>query len=126
MGVKGVDTGELLLTDVHVPADAKATLIRRLLDFGEERLSEMDAGGVRKSVLSISGPGVQCEPDVATATRLAAEANDALADVIANRPDRYGGFAHLAMQDPGAAADELERCVRDLGFSGAMINNHTL
>ncbi len=110
----------------NVPADAKATLIRRLLDFGEERLSEMDAGGVRKSVLSISGPGVQCEPDVATATRLAAEANDVLADVIANRPDRYGGFAHLAMQDPGAAADELERCVRVLGFSGVMINNHTL
>ncbi|MDT5337146.1 MAG: 2,3-dihydroxybenzoate decarboxylase [Mycobacterium sp.] len=110
----------------NVPDDAKTTLIRRLLDFGEERLSEMDAGGVRKSVLSISGPGVQCEPDVATATRRAAEANDALADVMAQRPDRYGGFAHLAMQDPGAAADELERCIRDLGFSGAMINNHTL
>ena len=86
----------------------------------------MDAGGVRKSVLSISGPGVQCEPGTATATRLAAEANDALADVMANRPDRYGGFAHLAMQNPGAAADELERCIRDLGFSGAMINNQTL
>ena len=25
------------------------------------------------------------------------------------RPDRYGGFAHLALQDPGAAADELAR-----------------
>jgi 2,3-dihydroxybenzoate decarboxylase len=110
----------------NVPDDAKTTLIRRLLDFGEERLSQMDAGGVRKSVLSISGPGVQCEPDVATATRRAAEANDALADVMAQRPDRYGGFAHLAMQDPSAAADELERCIRDLGFSGAMINNHTL
>ncbi|MDT5110271.1 MAG: 2,3-dihydroxybenzoate decarboxylase [Mycobacterium sp.] len=110
----------------HVPPDAKETLIRRLLDFDEERLSEMDTAGVSKSVLSISGPGVQCEPDVATATRLAAEANDALAEVVANRPDRYGGFAHLAMQDPGAAADELERCIRDLGLSGAMINNHTL
>jgi 2,3-dihydroxybenzoate decarboxylase len=110
----------------NVPAEAKATLIRRLLDFGDERLSEMDSAGVRKSVLSISGPGVQCEPDTATAKRLAAEANDSLADVIADRPDRYGGFAHLAMQDPAAAADELERCIRDLGFSGAMINNHTL
>jgi 2,3-dihydroxybenzoate decarboxylase len=110
----------------NVPPDARETLIRRLLDFGDERLSEMDAGSVRKSVLSISGPGVQCEPDTATATRLAAEADDALADVIAARPDRYGGFAHVAMQDPSAAADELERCVRDLGFSGVMINNHTL
>lgn len=110
----------------QVPPDARTTLIRRLSDFGEERLTEMDAGGVRRSVLSISGPGVQIEPDTATATRLAAEANDALAEVVANRPDRYAGFAHLAMQDPTAAADELERCVRDLGFSGAMINDHTL
>ena len=29
------------------------------------------------------------------------------------------------MQDAKAAADELERCVRDLKFSGAMINGHT-
>jgi 2,3-dihydroxybenzoate decarboxylase len=108
-----------------VPSDVRLTLIRRLSDFGEERLSEMDRAGVQKSVLSISGPGVQIEPDAVTATRLAAEANDALGDVVRNRPDRYGGFAHLAMQDPSAAADELERCVRDLGFSGAMINGHT-
>jgi 2,3-dihydroxybenzoate decarboxylase len=108
-----------------VSPEIRQTLIRRLSDFGEERLSEMHSASVRKSVLSISGPGVQIEPDTATATRLAAEANDALADVVMNGPDRYGGFAHLAMQDPSAAADELERCVRDLGFSGAMINDHT-
>ena len=29
------------------------------------------------------------------------------------------------MQDPRAAADELERCMRDLKFCGAMINGHT-
>lgn len=108
-----------------VAADLRETLLRRLSDFGEERLGEMDSAGVRKSVLSISGPGVQIEPDVAAAKRLAAEANDALAEVIADLPDRYGGFAHLAMQDPSAAADELERCVRDLGLCGAMINGHT-
>jgi 2,3-dihydroxybenzoate decarboxylase len=101
------------------------TLMRRLADFGEERLTEMDSAGVRKAVLSISGPGVQIEADAAVATRLAAEANDALAEIMRGRPDRYGGFAHLAMQDPAGAAEELERCVRDLGFSGAMINGHT-
>src|SRR5262249_55229657 len=35
------------------------------------------------------------------------------------------GFAHLAMQDAAAAADELERCMRELKFCGAMINGHT-
>src|ERR1700712_741597 len=88
----------------NVPPDARDTLIRRLLDLDEERLSEMDAAGVRKSVLSISGPGVQCEPDTATATRRAAEANDALADVMAQRPNRYGGVAPPGLQDPRAAA----------------------
>jgi len=115
----------LLRSMPAVPSDVRATLIRRLSDFGEERLSEMDSAGAKKSVLSISGPGVQIEPDATTATRLAAEANDALGEVVRNRSDRYGGFAHLAMQDPSAAADELERCVGDLGFSGAMINGHT-
>ena len=57
--------------------------------------------------------------------RLAAEANDFLAGKIAANPSRYGGFAHLAVQDPAAAADELERCVTQLGMQGAMINGQT-
>jgi 2,3-dihydroxybenzoate decarboxylase len=44
---------------------------------------------------------------------------------VQKRPDRYGGFAHLPMQDPRGAADELQRCMRDLSFAGAMINGHT-
>lgn len=51
--------------------------------------------------------------------------NDFLAKEIQKRPGCFGGFAHLAMQNPTAAAGELERCVRDLGFQGAMINGQT-
>ncbi len=76
-------------------------------------------------MLSLAGPGVQAERDTPTARRKAREANDFLAREIAKRPDRYSGFAHLPMQDAGAAADELERCVRELKFPGAMINGHT-
>ena len=100
-------------------------LLGRLTDFGEMRLSSMDEAGIARSVLAIAGPGVQSERDVATATRAAREANDFLAREIQKRPDRYSGFAHLAMQDPRSAADELERCMRDLKFAGAMINGHT-
>lgn len=103
----------------------KATVLRRLADFGEERLAAMDAAGVARSVLSVSGPGVQTEPDAALATRLAAEANDTLAAEIAKQPSRYAGFAHVALQDPKSAADELERCVRELKFCGVMVNHHT-
>lgn len=109
-----------------VSAEARAVLVRRMLDFGEERLAAMDGAGVSRAILSISGPGVQVEPDTRRATRMAAEANDWLAREVQRRPDRYGGFAHLAMQDPAQAARELERCVRELGFQGAMINHHTL
>ena len=48
-----------------------------------------------------------------------------MAKEVSERPTRYAGFAHVAMQDPKGAADELERCVRDLGFNGVMINHHT-
>ncbi len=97
----------------------------QLTDFGGLRLDAMDRAGIERSVLSLSGPGVQREPDTAVARRKASEGNDALAREIEKRPGRYSGFAHLPMQDPVAAADELERCVRGLGFCGAMINGHT-
>jgi 2,3-dihydroxybenzoate decarboxylase len=104
---------------------AASGLLARLSDFGETRLTAMDGGGIARSVLSIAGPGVQAERDAATARRRSREANDFLAREIDKRPDRYSGFAHLAMQDPHAAIDELERCMRELKFCGAMINGHT-
>lgn len=97
----------------------------RLSDFGDQRLDTMAAAGISRSVLSLAGPGVQAERDVQTARRNARAANDFLAHEIAKQPERYSGFAHLSMQDPAAAADELERCMRELKFAGAMINGHT-
>jgi 2,3-dihydroxybenzoate decarboxylase len=102
-----------------------SSLFARLTDFGETRLEAMDRAGIARAVLSIAGPGVQSERDVAVASRRAHEANDFLAREVEKRPDRYSGFAHLAMQDPQAAADELERCLRELKFCGAMVNGHT-
>ena len=109
----------------NVDRKAVDALLGRLKDFGDARLEGMESAGIARSVLSISGPGVQGERDIATARRRAAEANDFLAGEIAKRPDRYSGFGHLPMQDAGAAADELERCIRELKFCGAMINGHT-
>jgi 2,3-dihydroxybenzoate decarboxylase len=100
-------------------------VLARLTDFGEMRLSVMDKAGIARAALSVAGPGVQVERDAATAVRNARAANDFLAREIAKRPDRYSGFAHLAMQDARAAGDELERCMRDLKLCGAMIDGHT-
>ena len=96
-----------------------------LQDLGDMRIEVLDQNRVDYVVLSIAGPGVQYERDAALAKRRAKQANDFLAAEITKRPKRYGGFAHLAMQDPADAAAELERCIHDLGFQGAMINGQT-
>ncbi|MDB5569839.1 MAG: hypothetical protein JWN93_1022 [Hyphomicrobiales bacterium] len=108
-----------------VPPPVRAALTAKLSDFGAGRLGDMDAAGIDMALVSLAGPGVQRELDVATATRRARDANDYLAAQIGGRPDRYRGLAHLGVQDPAAAAKELERCVKTLGFAGAMINGHT-
>jgi 2,3-dihydroxybenzoate decarboxylase len=99
--------------------------LEALQDLGDRRLAIMDENGIDFQVLSIAGPGVQVEPDPALALKRARAANDFLAAEIQKRPARYGGFAHLPMQNPSEAARELERCMRDLGFHGAMINGQT-
>ncbi|MDO9411012.1 MAG: amidohydrolase family protein [Pseudolabrys sp.] len=112
-------------TMTTVPPALTADLYKKLNDFGEGRLEGMDQAGIFRAVLSVAGPGVQAEPDAAVATKKAREANDHLAVEIQKRPDRYAGFAHIAVHDAKGAADELERCMRDLKFVGAMINGHT-
>jgi 2,3-dihydroxybenzoate decarboxylase len=112
-------------TVADVDPNVLKQVVGRLSDFGELRLASMDSAGIERSVLGLAGPGVQAEPDTATAIRNARSANDFLASEVARRPDRYSGFAHLPMQDPHVAADELERCMRELKFCGAMINGHT-
>ena len=112
-------------TMVDVAPKKTAELYAALTDFGDRRLQTMDRAGIARAVLAVSGPGVQVERDAATAVRKARASNDFLAREVQKRPDRYSGLAHLAMQDPKAAADELERCMRELKLSGAMINGHT-
>ncbi|ROR46374.1 amidohydrolase family protein [Kitasatospora cineracea] len=98
---------------------------RRLLDLTGERLAEMDAAGLDVQVLSLNSPGIQAEADNATAVARAAAVNDLLAGVVADHPDRFAGFAALPLQDPQAAARELERSVSELGLRGALVNAHT-
>ena len=98
---------------------------RRLLDFTEERLPAMDAAGIDVEVLSLNSPGIQAETDAAAAVSRAAEVNDFLAGVVADNPTRFSGFAALPLQDPEAAAKELERAVTQLGLRGALVNAHT-
>jgi 2,3-dihydroxybenzoate decarboxylase len=103
----------------------RAALQGLLEDLSDRRIAAMDEAGIDLFVLSQTSPGVQVETDAPTAVRLARSANDYLHSQIELHPTRYRGFAHLAMQDAGAAAGELERCVGELGFLGALINGNT-
>lgn len=102
---------------------------RRMADLLQEtddiRLADMDASGIEIAVLSLAAPCIQDEVDADQAIRRARGANDALAEVVAAHPDRYAGFAALPMQDPAAAGEELERCVQELGFKGALVNGYS-
>lgn len=96
----------------------------RLYDRSGLRLEQMDAAGIDFQILSLFDPGVQDESDVACAVDLARRANDDLAETVRSKPDRFGGFATLATQDPAAAAAEFERAVTELGLVGGLINGH--
>jgi predicted TIM-barrel fold metal-dependent hydrolase len=85
----------------------------------------MDAAGIDFQILSLFDPGVQDDDDTARAVDNARRANDDLAETVRATPDRFGGFATLATQDPDAAATELERAVGELGLVGGLINGHT-
>ena len=105
-----------------VPPGDWIELQARLLDMQDRRLREMDQNGIEMMLPSLNAPAVQAIPDRKLAIEIARRANDFLAGEVQRRPDRFQGLAALPMQDPDAATRELTRCVRDLGFRGALVN----
>ncbi len=105
-------------------ATRRGPLLDRLYDLGELRLKEMDAVGVDIQVLSHGAPSTQ-RLDAEQGPAIAKQANDNLHATCQANPDRFKAFAALPTANPEAAADELERCVIELGFTGAMIHGLT-
>jgi len=106
-----------------LPKDAPSPL-ELLAEVGERRLKSMNDAGISVQVLSNSGPG----PDLVAGpdgVAMARETNDQLAKIVTDRPDRFAGFAALPLQSPDAAAKELSRAVKELGFVGAMVHGTT-
>ncbi len=106
------------------PEGRAVEINRRLRDLGELRLKEMDEAGIDVQVISHGAPSTQ-RLDAETAVRLARGANDRLHQAIQKHPDRFAAFAALPTPNPEAAADELERSVKELGFKGAMVHGLT-
>ncbi|KAJ6781195.1 hypothetical protein PWT90_05972 [Aphanocladium album] len=91
-------------------------ILGKLTDLDATRVADLDKGHVSLQVVS-HGPG-----NVGAA--ICADVNNDLAAAVKRNPTRLAGFAMLPMREPEAAAAELERCVKELGFVGALIENH--
>jgi len=101
-----------------------AELKANLLDIHNQRLTQMNTNNIDFMVLSCAQPCIQGISDPVEAANTATLVNNQLAASIANSTDRFGAFASLAMQNATAAALELKRAVRELGFLGALLNDY--
>jgi predicted TIM-barrel fold metal-dependent hydrolase len=96
----------------------------KLADITGERLNSMDANGITVQVLSVDSSGANLL-NSQEGPAFASEYNDLIAERIAGFENRFTAFAHLPMTAPMAAADELERTVKEHHFRGAMIRGLT-
>jgi predicted TIM-barrel fold metal-dependent hydrolase len=83
----------------------------------EKSLEEMEQGEVATSIISISDPGVWFT-DNAAARALARECNEYGAQVVKDRPGRFGLFAVLPLPDVDGAIREAEYALDTLKADG--------
>jgi uncharacterized protein len=88
-------------------------------EVGASRIAAMDQHSIDMQVLSYSS-SPQLAP-ASQAVELTRAANDKLAASVHANPKRFAAFSTLPWQDPGAAATELERSVKQLGMVGTLL-----
>ncbi|KAF2431515.1 hypothetical protein EJ08DRAFT_648780 [Tothia fuscella] len=93
-------------------------VLDKLQDLGPIRLENMDTNGISLQVIS-HAPGLGSAPPAECIT-----ANDQLSKAVSENKTRFAGFAVLPMAHPDEAATELRRCIKELGFVGALVDNH--
>ena len=97
----------------------------RLEDVEEFRLPLMDKHGVAMQIVSLTANGIEGQPDKKKAIDLARATNDWVVEKFtSSHPTRFGGFAAVPLQDPVAAAHEVERAIRTLGLNGVLVNGY--
>ena len=77
----------------------------------------LDEHGVDMQVVTLTTPGTHVEePDVAV--RLASLVNDEFKEAMDARGQHFTALATLPLNDPAAAAKELDRALTQLGMPG--------
>jgi len=89
----------------------------------EAHLALMDRHSISRSLLSLSSPGVHFGDDVA-ARLLARQVNEYAADVVRQRPDRFGLFAVLPLPDVDGTLIEIAYAFDELHADGVAVKTN--
>ena len=107
------------LVSVHPTAAADRLYFQQLYDV-ELRLADMDEQGVDRQVLTLGNPPLWRGIDPEDALPLVELANDMVAEVAADHPDRFIPVATLPCAGAAFRA-EFDRAIDDLGMAGVQI-----
>ena len=98
----------------------RSTAEGKLTEIENYRLPFMDNAGVDIQVLSyvnLNTSGLENDER----NKLCHEANEFLKEQVDKYPDRFAAFACLPLWDVEESCKELEKCVKDYGFKGALV-----
>ena len=90
----------------------------------EQRLRDMDKMGVDVQAISCSPFQFKYSLEPELGGKAARAINENLAAIVQKHPDRFVALANVPLQAPDAAAEELEHCVKQLGFRGVEIGTN--
>lgn len=95
--------------------------VRKLFDL-DERFREMDTLGDYRQIISLPNPPIEDIAPPAAGLELARIANDAMAELCRNYPDRFPAFAAaLCLTDLDGSLAETRRAIDTLGARGVQI-----
>ena len=96
---------------------SQVPILQRVIEVGPHRIETMDEGGIRLQVVS--------HIPVVINLKECCQTNNQLLEAVKEYRPRFAAFATLPMDEPDSIPAELERCVTELGFVGALIPNHS-
>src|SRR5271156_2989177 len=86
-----------------------------------QRLADLDAMGVDMQMIAPPPPQCYYTVPLDIAVKAARIVNEGIAEFCGRYPDRLKGFGTVPMPDGNEAAKELDRCVKQLGFTGVQV-----
>jgi aminocarboxymuconate-semialdehyde decarboxylase len=108
-----------VIKDGPLAASFKNLLAGGNLALGPARLQYLDAQGIDVQAISINAFWYGADRELAR--QIIKVQNEKLSAWCAARPDRFVGFASVALQHPDLAAEQLDEAVKKLGLRGAAI-----